>query len=242
MSKRQRAAASERKSGTKQVTDRLPYEKMKALIARSGRSVRSLAMQLGYSSTSGLNRYLTQAGQGNKPLPYDVVRRLLPHLVGAGAPPITTEEVLSTTDVRAVPKPVVQAVTAALYEAQDGVLPVKYRVEPGIYIKRGIAIVHGASQIAPSRDYAAAEQFVTVARESAKSDYTQYLCVRPSAYGGDVDGKTVVAERVEAGDLVEMVVGKATSVQDRAAVQTSGGDVHAGVVVVGVVIGRYTPE
>lgn len=67
------------------------------LRARSGLSVRDLAIAAGYNHGSGVQRYLDAAY--DKRLPVEVAERLATALVGKGDPPITRDEVLSLTGI-----------------------------------------------------------------------------------------------------------------------------------------------
>lgn len=70
-------------------------EAIARLRARSGMSVRALALAAGYSHGSGVQRYLEASF--DKRLPIDVAERLAEAMSGKGTPPIERAEVLTLT-------------------------------------------------------------------------------------------------------------------------------------------------
>lgn len=68
-------------------------ERLRALRARAGLSVRAMARALGYAGGSSYQRYEDPALFGDGPLPLWLVRKLVPALEGRGVPPIAAEEI-----------------------------------------------------------------------------------------------------------------------------------------------------
>lgn len=223
------------------VDNRPPRTRLADLIRRSGKSQTYLAKELGYSYTSGFNRYFSADKQGDRPIPYDIVSRLIPHLRGAGSPPITLEELLACTDVKEIPKPVVRAFTSIVDDG-DGLVAVKYRIEAGTYVRRDNSRMYGASRIGMAKDYPAADQFVVVIADDdseAGPRGTQLHCVRPR------DVIDLVGSRVVCGsmrdDLMEVRLGLVTGLDDtNTPIIDCGGP--TGAVVLGRVIGVYKRE
>lgn len=221
-----------------------PRLKLKALIERSGTSVSRLAKLLGYSHASGLSNYLQERVQGDRPIPYDVVRRLMPHLRGAGNPPITVEELLAVTDVRDVPKPIERAFVAAVVTDEDGLLQVRYRIEPGVLMRSGVNRSFGAARIGVSKEFPSGAQFVTVLGEEISGvgpAGTQLHCVSPEHFAqNSLVNKRVVFGVSVGPDVIEPVLGTVRKGPDSetTVVVNDAGEVLQGRIL-GVVIGMY---
>lgn len=218
-----------------------PRLRLKALVERSGKTQTGLAKAIGFSFTSGFNRYFSADKQQDRPIPFDIIQKLIPHLRGAGDPPITMEELLACTDAREIPKPVVQAFTSIVDDG-DGLVSVRYRIEAGTYIHRDSNRTYGASRIGMARDYPAADQFVAVAVDGTEYEprNTQFHCIVPR--GQSLEGKRVVFGTLEHGNLMEVGVGTVTGTDSEGRPIVVHGVGHVSVVVLGVVIGVYKRE
>jgi len=217
-----------------------PRERLKKLIERSGKSGSAIARDLGYQTPTGFLRYVQERQQGDKPVPFDIVRKLMPLLVGAGNPPIKPEELLACTDTKPPPKRIADAFLTAA-ENVDELLRIRYRIEHGAYIKENQQRSLGTSRIASSDRFRVRNQFVSIMQydhEMVGKRGTQLHCVSPSAWIGPKKGTIlVVGLREERSDLIEVSVGLCDS-DEPLVVSTIDEDV-TNPVVLGVVIGRY---
>ncbi len=217
---------------------KLPREVLKELYERAGISEAKLSRELGYGSSAGLNRYTRESQQGDKPIPYKIVQRLIPFLRGAGNPPITLEEILAVSDYQNIPKPVVKAFEAAVVNDGDGLLVVKCRIEAGVFLRLG-AKTYGAARIGVIGDYPASVQWVAV---DVDQPGVQWHCVDAEIFSTDLATRQVIVG-VPAGvgvtDVVEIRRGKVSAVRNGVpVVYADDGDLLEGRVL-GVVVGKY---
>lgn len=196
-----------------------PRELLEDLINRSGLTQTAVANLLGFSHTSGLNRYTRAQTQGDRPIAVNIVKKLLPVLVGRGNPPITAEEVMSLTTLTGSGE-----AAAAVASSAGPTLQVRYRVEKGTYVKLGDQSAIGPAPICCAADFAPYSQFVVVSGRS-------YLhCVDKSQFSpGALMGKrAVVAVPFEKTGLHEIII-------ERVSEKMAGR-------VLGIVIGTYERE
>lgn len=222
-----------------QMAPKPPRERLRAIRERSGISGSQVARDLGYASPPGYIRY-EQPRQGDEPIPYDLIKRLIPLLVGRGNPPVTAQELLELTDAKEIRKPVAQAFQS-LVDDGDGLLSVKYRVESGVFIRPEAAKTFGASRVGVSRMYPASEQFVAAVTEDIGKHIEagcQLHCVVadqvPIAHRA---GKRAVVG-VRDGGLIEVRVGRIAA--DNKTYDLDGLPMDGEVL--GIVIGAYCPE
>lgn len=198
---------------------RTPREMLVQLIKRSGKSQSEVARELGFASTAGFNRYTREQTQGSRPIPADIVNRLLPLLKGKGHPAITSDEVLALSGLTALPSPAPAAlITPTVF------LRIRYRVESGTFFKLENTKPIGTSFIGSVPDYPAANQFVA----SLNGAYIH--CVDPEQVAPEmrITKRSLVAVPYDKTGLVELrVVGAGEKVQGKA---------------LGVVIGLYVRE
>lgn len=233
------AAVSPSKGRTVRKT---PREVLQDLRNRAGLTAAEVARLCGYKSTNGYIRFEYEA-QGNKLIPYSLVRKLLPLFVGKGTPPITADELIAITEARTIgadakllaQAPAPPVTPGALVErgTVGPLLHITYRVEPGVFLEASLAgtKVYGESNIAPAFDVDARAQFCAVVSDDPKR--TVLHCVKPDQFGkSSRAGKRCVCmvPRGNSG-LVEVVL----SAYD------ADGEAPAGTVV-GVVIGSYVRE
>ena len=222
-----------------------PRERLWALITRAGYSISELSKKLDYASVSGLSRY-TNEKAGDRAVPYDVIKRLTPYLLNAGNPPITMEELLACTDVKAMPKPVVAAFQETVVEDGDGLVVVRYRVERGVFVRPEETRSYGASRIGVAKEYPQASQFVAVlgrSRAELGPVGTQLHCVSPELFAPSARVGRKVVVGVREGNLIEVRVGVVQSVNtDGDATILSYDTEHLNGVILGVVIGLYRRE
>lgn len=206
------------KPGVRVAQNKTPRELLEDLINRSGLTQTAVANLLGFSHTSGLNRYTREQTQGDRPIAVNIVKKLLPVLVGRGNPPITTDEVMSLTTLTGSG----EATTAAAPAGPS--LQVRYRVEKGTYVKLGDQSAIGPAPICCAADFAPYSQFVV-------AQGRKYLhCVDKAQFSpGALMGKrAVVAVPFEKTSLHEIMV-------ERVSEKMSGR-------VLGIVIGTYERE
>lgn len=174
-----------------------PRVLLKSLIDRSGMSQAELARRIGFSHTSGLNAYMRPVF-GDKPIPADILKKLIPHLKGKGLPPITVEEI---TALAGLPATVIRLPAPRTTPgAPDVFLPVRYRVEVGAYFKLEQTKGLGTAPIGASASFIASAQFVAVIGGA-------YIhCVEPTMFaaGQEVGRRALVAVLFEKTGLVEL--------------------------------------
>lgn len=224
---------------------KLPREMLADLLSRAGISGTQMARNLKYSSAPGFLRYLQEKDQGDKPIPMKILQRVAPFLRGVGDPKITMEEILACGETPSMAKPMAAALEHVV--DPDGLLLVKYRVEPGVYIRPGDNRVLGSSRIGPARDYPTAVQFVAQLA-SAVQDIgpagTQLQCVPMNADDSGLDGKRAIyLVPLEDGAQVGEVVAVKLTSTDRGLRAVS---LHTGTPVdgspLGLVIGVFRRE
>jgi len=200
-----------------------------------------LAKRLGYSSPSGYLKYEQEKHLGDRLIPDEVIRRLIPVMRGAGSPPITTEELLAISDVKQISRPVERAYVEAIDDSQ-GLLPVSYRVESGVYIRANSTRSLGTSRIGSTPEFPSSSQFVAALAENIPDvgpPGSQLHCLRPS----ELNPKTMNGKRVLVGasadsDLVELVIGRVGS--DGSEYSLDGLPIEG--CILGVIIGTYRRE
>ena len=218
---------------------KLPRERLRSLRERAGISGSQVSRDLGYASAAGYLRYEQPTFAKDNPIPYDIVKRLIPMFVGRGNPPITAEEMLLLTDVRNIPAPVERAFSSIVSEA-DGLLAVKYRIERGVYIRMSSSRSYGASKIGASKMYAAEDQFAAALVEASDGlpQGTQFHCVLPTRFTQALlHNRRVIVGVKESDDLVEVRLGK---MQSGKAFASNGMPLDGELL--GVVVGSYVPE
>jgi len=188
-----------------------PRERLKEIVRRSGMSGSQIARELGYASPPGFLRY-TQDKQGDQPIPFPVIKKLIPLVRGRGNPPITTEELMALTDAKELPKRVEQALVHVV-EDVDGFLVVRHRIESGVFVELDHARSLGSARIGVSKEYPAAAQFVVALSEDIRNVGkvgSQLHCVTPNQFGpAQMHGRRVVVAVPRAGapDLVSLRTG-----------------------------------
>lgn len=223
----------------------LPRQRLAALRERSKLSVREVISRLGYQSPAGYHRYEREDLQKDQPIPLDIVRRLMPHFIGRGQPPITADEMMALTDVQeAFSKGVVDKYFTPAAVAEGSGLVMKYAIEPGKYVKAGTVVESSArSMVCAHALYGGQAQFVVAVRGLVEGWYSrgdQLHCVEPSEFSPmSMRGRRVVVSApYKGGDLVEVVVAEVQ--KDDSLVGSDGGKVEGSVL--GVVIGVYRQE
>lgn len=227
--------------GKRVMTTKLPRERLKALRERSGLSGSELARSLGYANPSGYFRFEQEKMQGTRPLPYEVVKRLIPILRGRGEPPITAEELLLLTDAKDIPKPIQQAFVSVVDSSGGGLLAVKYRIEKGVFVRVSSTRSYGASRLGVSALYPPDVQFAAVVSgdDSGLPSGTQLHCVEPDAIPtGSIKGRRVLVGIPETEGIVEVTVGKMGT--DGNPFSLDGMPLEGSIL--GVVIGAFVPE
>ena len=224
----------------KPVPNKLPRERLKELRMRSGyASASQLARDAGYASTTGYIHFEQKPYQGDKPIPYSVIKKLMPLLVGRGSPPITPEELLLLTNVKDISVPQQNAFVSVVSDG-DGLLSVKYKIEPGIYVKMSQPRSYGASRLGTSPVYPKSAQFAVVVASQDMRSVQQLQCVERSHFPDALPkGKRVIVAVSEGNDLVEIALGAVGA--DGSTVYRDNGQTLKGTVV-GVVVGSYVPE
>jgi len=223
------------------VAEKLPRERLAELRTRSGLSVRSICKQLQFESPNAYHRYERKKETGDNPIPLDIVRRLIPILVGRGNPTITADEVMSLADTSGLTNDVIEQ---HFKRPSAGTLPIRCRIEPGIFVRSGAEYArgNGGSVIGPSFQYDTNAQFVAVVRGATKwyLPGDQVHCVEPSRFSGPkrIGRRAVVAAAFEKGALVEITVAEIGE-GDRLTCP-DGKDVVGRIL--GIVIGAYRQE
>lgn len=223
-----------------------PREVLAELRSRAGMSVAKVAKELGYASPPGYARYEQAKVWGDKKIPHDVIRRLIPLWRGAGNPAIKAEELLAISDAsNALPKPVIeQFQSVATVDDGAGLLVVRYRVDPGTFTRETGNRMLGAARIGSSPSYPVASQFVAVTTDRIGEFCAacQLHCIDPAQFSSArLEGKKVVVRvPYRGGDLSELTVGVVSKVEDGEPIINGldGMPVYGGVIV-GVVIGFY---
>lgn len=145
---------------------KLPREILRDLRGRSGLTSTEIARRMGHKSTNGYSRYEYES-QGDKPIPYAAIRKLLPLFVGRGSPPIQQEELLAISETRAmsVEAPGAEPTAPRLHIVRtDAGLTIRMKVEPGNF--RDVAAIatreFGNSNLLPSIEYDSTAQFAAI--------------------------------------------------------------------------------
>jgi transcriptional regulator with XRE-family HTH domain len=219
------------------MSKKLPRERLKALRERSGLSGIELAKVLGYKSAPGYYAYEQERTQRDKPIPYDVIKRLMPVLRGKGTPPITSEDLMDLTASSDRPKDrhdVISIVEKQIQRELIGTnhfVPVRLRIESGTYMdsKQPVKLL-GPSRIGYSPEYTQDSQFVALL-SYAHGEFdagTQLHCATLSEFSvqSAVARTHVVSIRFDGTPLVSYAV-------------VDGRNVTSDMQTVGVIIGRY---
>ncbi len=221
------------------MSGKLPRERLRDIRARSGYSGSQLAREMGYSSATGYLHFEQKEYQGDKMIPYPVVKKLIPFLQGRGNPPITAEELLLLTDAKEMSVPNQQAFVGIVTDG-DGLLAIKYRIEPGTYVKLSQPRMYGASRLGSNPLYPRGAQFAVVESAADMRSVRHLQCVEPDKVPEVIGkGRRVVVAVPEGSDLVEVLVG--TIGADGTTAYGSNGQPLRGTVL-GVVVGMYSPE
>ncbi len=222
----------------------LPRERLAALRERAKLSVREVVQRLGYQSPSGYHRYEREDLQQDHPIPLDIVRRLIPHFLGRGQPPITAEEMMALTDVKEQwGTGVVGKYFTPVAVSEGSGIPIKYQIEPGKFIRSDAVETGGArSMVCAHALYGHQVQFVVGVRGPVGGWYArgdQLHCVDPSEFSpmSMVGRRVCVAAPYKGGDLVEIGV----ALVDKNGLEGHDGKPVEGAVL-GVVIGVYRQE
>lgn len=200
-----------------------------------------MATALGYKSAPGYYRFEQEDTQGDRDLPMDLVERLVPLLRGRGNPAITLDEILVLAGIgnkqaalaQAVKRSVDTAVKHAEFvvETEGGkVLPVRYRLSPGVYVDvTAAATSMGISMIGVSPEYPAASQFAAMIMDDMPGlpRGTQLHCVSRDEFGRTAGRTLLVATQHAASSLVTYAMKRDE-------------DIASNDTIVGVVVGRYT--
>lgn len=211
---------------------KLPRETLRDLRLRSGLSAARIAKAVGYASTNG---YITHEYEkwGDKPIPAKLVEKLIPLMVGRGSPPITTDELISISDVRRIRALVPRQQSTPQSHVPNGPLVlVRYRVERGVYVDKDELPRRsfGHAPFVPSAMYDSAVQFAAVV---ADDPGLVLHCVDPDQVPADRRQNrrcVYLSERANTG-LYEVLLGTFNE----------AGEAPKGELV-GVVIGAYSPE
>lgn len=223
----------------KKVMAKLPREKLREIRQRSGYSGSQLARELGYSSPTGYLHYEQEQYQGDRQIPYAVMRKLIPMLQGRGNPPITAEELIMLTDAKEMSVPTQQAFVGVVTDG-DGLLAIKYRVEPGVYVKLSQPRSYGASRVGCNPLYPKSSQFAVVVSAVDMRSVQQLQCVERDKFPEPLrKGRRVIVAVSEGSDLVEIAV--ATIGANGTTAYRDDGTPCPGKVL-GVVVGAYIPE
>lgn len=223
----------------KKMANKLPREKLREIRQRSGYSGSQLAKELGYSSPTGYLHYEQEQYQDDRQIPYAVIKKLIPMLQGRGTPPITAEELILLTDAQEMSVPNQQAFVNIVTDG-DGLLAIKYRVEPGTYVKLSQPRVYGASRLGTNPLYQKGSQFAVAVSASDMRSVRQLQCVERDKFPEALTkGRRVIVAVAEGSDLVEIVVGTIGS--DGVTPYGDNGKPCVGKTL-GVVVGAYVPE
>jgi len=224
----------------------LPRQRLAALRERSRLSVREVVSRLGYQSPAGYHRYEREDLQKDQPIPLDIVRRLMPHFIGRGQPPITADEMMALTDVQeAFSKGVVDKYFTPAAVAEGAGLIMKYAIEPGKFVRADAVPTENSarSMVCAHALYGGQAQFVVAVRGSVDGWYVrgdQLHCVDPTEFSPmSMRGRRVVVSApYRGGELVEVVTAEVQ--KDDSLKGSDGGKVEGSVL--GVVIGVYRTE
>lgn len=217
-----------------------PRERLRDIRERAGFSGSQVARDLGYASAPGYLRYEQKSEQGDKPVPYDVVKKLIPLFKGRGDPPVTAEEMLALTDAKDIPSPLTRAFEAVVSDG-DGLVNVKYRVERDVYV-RTEGKAYGASRIGVLSKYPKEDQFVAVVVDDSEPTVpsgTQLVCVAPNNVSTHaLRGRRVLVGKTVSDGVIEVSLGK---IGTDGTAFTLGGLPLEGTIL-GVVVGSFVPE
>jgi len=243
-----KVTATKRRRTVAKKKELLPRQRLAAIRERSRLSVREVVSRLGYQSPAGYHRYEREDLQKDQPIPLDIVRRLMPHFLGRGQPPITADEMMALTDVQeSFSRGVVDKYfTTPAAVAEGSGLVMRYAIEPGKFVKADAVpeASSARSMVCAHSLYGGQTQFVVVVRGAVGGWYSkgdQLHCIDPSEFSPrSMRGRRVVVSApYKGGDLVEVVVAEVQT--DDALICCVDGARVAGTVL-GVVIGVYRTE
>lgn len=239
---------------------KLPRELLAELMERSGLSGLEIAKQAGYRSASGFYRLMQAGVQKDKPISHEAIKRLIPVLRGRGNPAITIDELLAISDASthslspALGPALSEVVTRGQEEAEliretgGDLLPIKLRVERGVFVHPGQTKVYGVSMVGVSREFRPGAQFVAVVMDdSAMPAYrqqSQLHCVLMEKFALQrlAGRRVVVWVRGEAGPYSCVAVARVDRVDGDELVMSGmdGQPVHGELA--GVIVGAYNRE
>lgn len=169
------------------------------------------------------------AQQGDRKIPYRIIKAIMPFLVGAGDPPITEEELLAVSEADdlgyqiADLKARVSVERALPHYAKDAagvrLLRVKYLAEEDGYLTREMVEMRdlGLGPIAVESTIKQDQACVRVGDDHASSLYpkgTVLHVVHPSAYSPDgMEGRKVLVRQDVKGGLCRLVIGRVHAVR-----------------------------
>lgn len=234
-----------------------PRERLRELRERSGMTGSAVARLAGYSHASGYTNY-EQPKHGNRPIPYRLIKQLIPLWRGKGSPAITVDELLAISDGADESTVVKQAVAqrlektatridAAIEAGSAEVVPLRMRAERGTYIDPNVKRDTTTSRVAYSPEYDMSVQFcVSVVDRHAQPWFKQHAhlhCVDRAEFSDEaLHGRRVVClVWRDATGLAEVLVAKATVMRGETTLM-SAEDVLIDGEIVGVIVGAYVRE
>lgn len=233
-----------------------PREILKDIWRRSGLSGIEVAKRAGYATASGFYALTHDTKQGDRPIPHEAIKKLIPVLRGLGSPPITVDELLAISNAAPTVQSVSTGMSSMVSEAADRIalaqetggalLPIRYRAEKGTYIDKGQpARNYGTSRIALSVEFPLVVQMAAVVSDDHAADMfkrgTHLHIVQVTAFtSASLVGRPVLATTGQRGELAEVIVCRVHRLEDDGTlslVGLDGRDVSGSVV--GVIIGAY---
>jgi transcriptional regulator with XRE-family HTH domain len=215
---------------------------LRELRTRAGLSAAEIARKLGYASTNGYIKYEYEE-QGDRLIPYRVIRGVMPLFVGRGTPPITADELISISEARTLkqdaagistPPSVVQF--PPQQPTSGKFLTIRFRVEAGVYVDAPLAgtRTYGEAPMGYAFDFVAESQFAALLVGNGNGGKTVFHCVTPDQIGPAQrrNRRAIVLRPRGASDLVEVTL----------ATLNTEGEPPAGERIVGLVIGVYSRE
>jgi hypothetical protein len=234
-----------------------PRERLREMLDRAGISSTQAALAAGYSDRSGLNKYLDKNQQGDKPIPWSCVKRLVDVLRGRGNPSITLDELVDISTNRGKAGNRLAQVITRSREVDDfravnagTLLPVIARAESDVYVHSDKAQKsYGTSRISVSPEFPATSQGVVLVVDPSFERYsqgTQLHVVQMSEFPGlDLTGRHGVAlVPASGGPLCEVTVVRFNSgVRDgECTASTHNGQRVEGADIRWVIVGSYRKE
>lgn len=236
---------------------RKPCEILKALRERAGLSGKECARAYnGSENQTTYFRYEDQGRMRTKQIPWRLIERLIPVMVGKGEPPIRVEELVAISDAknfgsvgRVMLNPVLTEGTGASpvsrppSELAGAGIPMRFWAERGSYTDTALLETksYGPSPIAASPEWPVEKQFAVRVGDVHMMPEFSIGDVLHAVRGENPMNRAVVlsVEKSQALGITEILVGRFSAIEGNGVRVTLGGGATVVGQMLGVVVGVY---